>query len=151
MTRKGRRIFLIGTGLAILGAAVGLVLVALGNSITFFAAPSDIVGHQIQAGQRWRLGGLVEKGSVAKTDATHIAFSVTDTAKSIKVVYSGTVPDLFREGQGVVAEGVVDPDGVFQADTLLARHDEKYMPKEVADALKAQGRWEEGGKYGAKP
>ena len=150
MTRKGRRLVLIGTGLAILGVAVGLVLAALGNSITFFAKPSDIVGHPIQAGQRWRLGGLVEQGSLAKSDPTHIVFSVTDTAKSIKVVYSGIVPDLFREGQGVVAEGVVDPDGVFQADTLLARHDEKYMPKEVADALKAQGHWDEGGKYGAK-
>ena len=148
MTRKGRRLFLIGSGLAVLGVAVGLVLFALNSSITFFASPSDIVGHAVQPGQRWRLGGLVEKGSVAKDDATHIAFSVTDTAKSIKVVYSGIVPDLFREGQGVVAEGSVSPDGIFQADVLLARHDEKYMPKEVVDALKAQGRWEEGG---AKP
>jgi len=144
MTRKGRRLFLIGSGLAVLGAAVGLVLFALNSSITFFASPSDIVGHSVQPGQRWRLGGLVEKGSLAKTDATHVAFSVTDTAKSIKVVYSGIVPDLFREGQGVVAEGVVNPDGIFLADVLLARHDEKYMPKEVVDALKAQGRWGEG-------
>ena len=150
MTRKGRRLTLIGAGLGVLGLAVGLMLYALNGSITFFAAPSDIVGKSIQPGQRWRLGGLVEKGSLIKSDATHIVFSVTDTAKAIKVTYSGIVPDLFREGQGVVAEGVVDPAGVFEADTLLARHDEKYMPKEVVDALKAQGRWDEAGKYGAK-
>ena len=150
MTRKGRRLALIGTGLAVLAFAVGLVLYALNGSITFFASPSDIVGKSIQPGQRWRLGGLVENGSVVKTDATHLAFSVTDTNKSIKVVYEGIVPDLFREGQGVVTEGIVDAGGIFKADVLLAKHDEKYMPKEVVDALKAQGRWEEGSSKGVK-
>lgn len=151
MTRKGRRLAMIGAAGVVLAAAVGLVLFSLGGTMSYFAGPSDIVGKQTTPGQRWRLGGLVEQGSLQRGSASEIAFMVTDTNKSIKVVYSGIVPDLFREGQGVVAEGVVDSAGVFQADTLLAKHDEKYMPKEVADALKAQGHWEEGGAYGKKP
>ena len=142
---------MIGAAGIVLVAAVGLVLVSLGNSMSYFAAPSDIVGKAVDPSQRWRLGGLVEKGSLVHDGASKITFSVTDTNKSIKVTYSGIVPDLFREGQGVVAEGVVDPEGVFRADVLLAKHDEKYMPKEVADALKAQGHWDEGGAYGKKP
>ncbi|CAM5770011.1 cytochrome c-type biogenesis protein CcmE [Labrys miyagiensis] len=151
MTRKGRRLAMIGAAGVVLAAAVGLVLFSLGGTMSYFAAPSDIVGKDFKQGQRWRLGGLVEQGSLTHEGASEITFKVTDTNKSIKVVYSGIVPDLFREGQGVVAEGVVDAEGVFQADTLLAKHDEKYMPKEVADALKAQGHWEEGGAYGKKP
>jgi len=151
MTRKGRRLAMIGAAGVVLAAAVGLVLFSLGGTMSYFAAPSDIVGKDLQPGQRWRLGGLVEQGSLTHEGASEITFKVTDTNKSIKVIYSGIVPDLFREGQGVVAEGVVDAAGIFQADTLLAKHDEKYMPKEVADALKAQGHWEEGGSYGKKP
>jgi cytochrome c-type biogenesis protein CcmE len=151
MTRKGRRLAMIGAAGVVLAAAVGLVLFSLGGTMSYFAAPSDIVGKDLQPGQRWRLGGLVEQGSLTHEGASEITFKVTDTNKSIKVIYSGIVPDLFREGQGVVAEGVVDAGGIFQADTLLAKHDEKYMPKEVADALKAQGHWEEGGSYGKKP
>ena len=151
MTRKGRRLALIGAAGVVLAAAVALVLASLGNSMSYFAAPSDIVGKDVNPGQRWRLGGLVEKGSLVHDSASQITFSVTDTNKTIKVTYSGVVPDLFREGQGVVAEGVVDPSGLFHADVLLAKHDEKYMPKEVADALKAQGHWDEGGSYGKKP
>jgi cytochrome c-type biogenesis protein CcmE len=142
---------MIGAAGVVLAAAVTLVLVSLGNSMSYFAAPSDIVGKAVDPAQRWRLGGLVEKGSLVHEGASAITFSVTDTNKSIKVIYSGIVPDLFREGQGVVAEGVVDGAGVFRADVLLAQHDEKYMPKEVADALKAQGHWDEGGAYGKKP
>jgi cytochrome c-type biogenesis protein CcmE len=151
MTRKQRRLVLIGSAMAVLALAVGLVLTALTSTITFFASPTDIVEKSVQPGQRLRLGGLVEKGSVVRDDPTTVKFSVTDMNKVIRVTYSGIVPDLFREGQGVVAEGVVDAAGVFRADTLLAKHDEKYMPKEVADALKAQGRWEEGSNYGKKP
>jgi cytochrome c-type biogenesis protein CcmE len=151
MTRRQRRLALIGSALAVLAVAVGLVLTALTSTITFFASPTDIVEKGVQPGQRLRLGGLVEKGSVVRDDAARVAFTVTDMNKTVRVTYSGIVPDLFREGQGVVAEGVVDAGGVFRADTLLAKHDEKYMPKEVADALKAQGRWEEGANYGKKP
>jgi cytochrome c-type biogenesis protein CcmE len=145
MTRKTRRLALIGAALAVLGIAAALVLTALNSSITFFASPSDIVTKGIAPGQRLRIGGLVETGSVARNGPSEVAFGVTDMANVVRVVYSGIVPDLFREGQGVVAEGVLDAGGVFRADTLLAKHDERYMPKEVADALKAQGRWQEGG------
>jgi cytochrome c-type biogenesis protein CcmE len=151
MTRKTRRLALIGVALAVLGIAAALVLTALNRSITFFASPSDIVAKGIAPGQRLRIGGLVETGSVVRNGPGEIAFGVTDTSKVVRVVYSGVVPDLFREGQGVVAEGVLDPSGVFRADTLLAKHDERYMPKEVADALKAQGRWKEGEAKEAKP
>jgi cytochrome c-type biogenesis protein CcmE len=151
MTRKGRRLAMIGAAGVVLACAAGLVFYSLGSTLSYFAAPSDIVGKSFQPDQRWRLGGLVEQGSLTHEGAAEITFKVTDTNKSIKVVYSGIVPDLFREGQGVVAEGVVDGAGVFQADTLLAKHDEKYMPKEVADALKAQGHWQEGEGYGKKP
>jgi len=102
------------------------------------------VEKSVGPGERFRLGGLVEEGSVVRGEGTTIRFSVTDTARSVKVTYSGIVPDLFREGQGVVTEGRLDGNGVFKADTVLARHDENYMPKEVADALKKQGVWQHG-------
>jgi cytochrome c-type biogenesis protein CcmE len=144
MTRKTRRLALIGAALAVLALAAALVLTALRSSITFFASPSDIVEKGIGPGQRLRLGGLVEQGSVKHEGPNTILFGVTDTNKVIAVSYSGIVPDLFREGQGVVVEGALDPGGLFRADTLLAKHDERYMPREVVDALKAQGRWQEG-------
>lgn len=134
---------MIGSAMGVLAIAAGLVLTALSGTIAFFASPTDIVEKAIRPGQRLRLGGLVEAGSVTR-DAARIEFRVTDNNKDVAVSYSGIVPDLFREGQGIVAEGMLDDAGVFRADTVLAKHDETYMPKEVVEALKAQGRWKEG-------
>ncbi len=145
MTRKQRRLVLIGSAMAVLGLAAALVLIALQDSIVFFNSPSEIAERQIAPGTRLRLGGLVQEGSVAR-DGTTARFVVTDTKASLPVTYSGVLPDLFREGQGVVAEGALGPDGVFRADTVLAKHDERYMPREVADALKKQGHWQGDGK-----
>lgn len=141
MTRKQRRGVLIGTCLLILGVAVGLVLYAMRDSIVFFYTPSEVTAMQIAPGQRFRLGGLVETGSVVRGEGTTIRFVVTDKSKTLPVTYTGMLPDLFREGQGVVAEGTLDADGVFHADNVLAKHDEKYMPPEVAKKLKEQGVW----------
>lgn len=132
---------MIGACLAVLGVAVGLVLFALDDSIVFFYSPSDVAEKQISAGQRFRLGGLVEEGSVKRGEGAFVKFAITDTAKSISVSYNGVLPDLFREGQGVITEGKLGSDGVFAADNVLAKHDENYMPPEVADALKKQGVW----------
>lgn len=147
MTRKQRRSSIIITALVILGAAVGLVLFALEDTIVFFYTPSEVAEKGISPGQRFRLGGLVADGSVIRGQGTTVAFSVTDTDKVLKVNYEGILPDLFREGQGVVAEGKLDASGTFVADTVLAKHDENYMPKEVADALKKKGVWKEGEAY----
>jgi cytochrome c-type biogenesis protein CcmE len=144
MTRKGRRLLLIGSAIGVLGIACGLVLFALNDTIVFFRSPSDIAAERTMPGTRLRLGGLVEKGSVVKADNTHVRFVVTDGGANLTVNYVGLLPDLFREGQGVIAEGVMEPDGTFRADSVLAKHDENYMPKEVADALKKQGVWKEG-------
>jgi len=141
MTRKQRRSVLIGTGRAVLGLAVGLVLFALEDSIVFFYSPSDVAEKNIKPGQRIRLGGLVEAGSVKRGKNTTVEFTVTDTAKTIAVRYTGILPDLFREGQGVVAEGRLGADGLFIAESVLAKHDENYMPPEVAAALQKQGVW----------
>ena len=141
MTRKQRRLVLIGSAMAVLGLAAALVLVALKDSIVFFNSPSEIAERRIAPGTRIRLGGLVQEGSVAR-EGTTARFVVTDTKAAIPVAYAGVLPDLFREGQGVVAEGALGPDGVFRADTVLAKHDERYMPREVADALKKQGHWQ---------
>ena len=143
MTRKQRRGVLIGTCLAVLGVAVGLVLYAMRDSIVFFYTPSEVTSMQIAPGQRFRLGGLVETGSVVRGEGTTIRFAVTDKSKTLPVTYTGVLPDLFREGQGVVAEGTLSADGVFHADNVLAKHDENYMPKDVADALKKQGHWKD--------
>jgi cytochrome c-type biogenesis protein CcmE len=132
---------LIGTCLAVLGIAVGLVLFAMRDSIVFFYSPSEVAEMRIAPGQRFRLGGLVEVGSVVRGEGTSVHFVITDRAKTLPVTYTGVLPDLFREGQGVVAEGVLEPDGVFHADNVLAKHDENYMPPEVAKKLKAQGVW----------
>ncbi len=144
MTWKQQRTALILGGLAALGVAAGLVLFALRDSIVFFYTPSEVVEKNIRPGVRFRLGGLVEKGSVVKGQGNDVRFTVTDTTKPISVIYTGILPDLFRDGQGVVAEGKLNAGGVFEADTVLAKHDENYMPKEVADALKAKGVWKEG-------
>jgi len=142
MTRKQRRAAFIVLGLAILGIAVALVLNAMRDSIVFFYSPSDIAEKGIGPGERLRLGGLVEQGSVVKSGSTDVTFTVTDFGDSIRVHYKGILPDLFREGQGVVAEGELTKDGTFEADTVLAKHDEKYMPPEVAQALKKRGDWQ---------
>jgi cytochrome c-type biogenesis protein CcmE len=145
MTRKQRRLSMILSGLAILGLAAGLVLYALRDTIVFFYTPSEVAEKHVGPGERIRLGGLVENGSLKRGDGMTVSFVVTDKVKSLGVTYSGQLPDLFREGQGVVAEGKLDGAGTFVADTVLAKHDERYMPKEVADALKAKGVWQEGG------
>jgi cytochrome c-type biogenesis protein CcmE len=141
MTRKQRRLVLIGSALSVLAVAVALVLGALKDSIVFFNSPTDVAEKHIVAGTRIRLGGLVKEGSVERSDNLRVRFDVTDGKNSIRVAYQGLLPDLFREGQGVVTEGVLDGGGLFKADSVLAKHDEKYMPKEVADALKKQGHW----------
>ncbi len=144
MTRRQRRLTLIGLAGVVLAVAAGLVLYALSDRIVFFNSPSDIAANAPAPGTRVRLGGLVEEGSLVKAADGHVDFVVTDGAATIKVAYQGILPDLFREGQGVVAEGVIAGDGTFAADTVLAKHDENYMPKEVVEALKKQGKWKEG-------
>ena len=145
MTRKQRRLVLIGGSLGVLALAAGLVLSALKDSIVFFNSPSDVVEKHIQPGSRIRLGGLVKPGSLQRGDQLAVRFEVTDGNNAMRVSYQGILPDLFREGQGVIAEGTLEPGGMFKADSVLAKHDEKYMPPEVADALKKAGRWQEGG------
>lgn len=144
MTRKGRRLVLIGTSLAVLGLAAALVLTVMRDAVVFFNSPTDVVEKQIAPGSRIRLGGLVKPGSVARGENLAVRFEVTDGNRAIAVAYTGILPDLFREGQGVVTEGALDAEGVFRANSVLARHDENYMPKEVADALKRQGHWKDG-------
>lgn len=144
MTRRQRRLILIGAALGVLGLAAALVLSALKDSIVFFNSPTDVAEKQIPAGTRIRLGGLVKAGSIARGENMQVRFDVTDGKSTIAVAYQGLLPDLFREGQGVVAEGALDQSGTFKADSILAKHDETYMPKEVADALKKQGHWKDG-------
>ena len=144
MTRKQRRLTLIAVAGIVLAVALGLILYALSDKIVFFNSPSDIVAKAPAPGTRIRLGGLVQAGSLVKSDGGNVAFTVTDGAHAVKVAYQGILPDLFREGQGVVTEGVMAPDGSLAADTVLAKHDEKYMPKEVVEALKKAGKWKEG-------
>ena len=141
MTRKQRRLTMIAAAGTVLAVAVGLILFALNDRIVFFQSPSDIAAKSVPDGQRIRLGGLVAEGSVTRGENAEVRFAVTDTVETVNVVYVGLLPDLFREGQGVVAEGVIEPGGLLRADTVLARHDETYMPKEVVDSLKATGQW----------
>ncbi|MBF0326674.1 MAG: cytochrome c maturation protein CcmE [Alphaproteobacteria bacterium] len=143
MTRKRRRLYFVVLGLLAVGTAAALVLSALRQDIVFFFSPSEIVEAKVPTeGRRIRLGGLVEQGSVVK-DGASVKFRVTDGAHVVPVVYAGLLPDLFREGQGVVTEGKMGKDGVFQAAEVLAKHDENYMPKEVADSLKKSGHWQD--------
>ena len=144
MTRKQRRLMMIGGALGVLAIAAALVLNALRDSIVFFSTPVMVAEQHIAPGKRFRLGGLVEKGSLVKGDNLAVKFEVTDGSATLRVAYQGILPDLFREGQGVVAEGRRRADGVFVASSVLAKHDEKYMPPEVAEALKRAGRWQEG-------
>jgi cytochrome c-type biogenesis protein CcmE len=139
MTRKQRRAPMIGGGVATLVVASLLVMLALRDKVVFFHSPSDVVEKKVPAGQRFRLGGLVQQGSVKRGGGVQVEFAVTDTIRTIPVTYDGILPDLFREGQGVVTEGKLDAAGRFTADTVLAKHDETYMPPEVAKALKDKG------------
>jgi cytochrome c-type biogenesis protein CcmE len=148
MTRKQRRLILIGSSLGVLAIAVGLILSAMRQSIVFFNSPTDVVDHQVAPDARLRIGGLVKDGTVKRGSDLRISFVVTDGKSDVPVNFQGIVPDLFREGQGVVVEGKLGQDMVFAADTVLAKHDERYMPREVVDALKKSGRWQEGGDQG---
>lgn len=143
-SRKRRRMYIIGGVLLVVGAAAALALTAFQDSVVFFFSPSEIAQKSpIDPSQRLRVGGLVEKGSVVKTEnGKTVSFVVTDLEHEIKVTYTGILPDLFREGQGIVAEGHMDGNGGFDASEVLAKHDENYMPPEVADALKKSGHWE---------
>jgi cytochrome c-type biogenesis protein CcmE len=143
MKPKRKRLWLLVASLCVLGAAVALVLSALSDNLVFFYSPTQVAEKHPGPDRRLRIGGLVEQGSVKK-DGQEVRFVVTDLKKTVPVVYRGLLPDLFREGQGVIAEGTLGADGVFTAREVLAKHDEKYMPPEVARALKESGRWQEG-------
>jgi cytochrome c-type biogenesis protein CcmE len=144
LTRRGRRLVLIAAALAVVGGAASLALYALSDSIVFFYSPSEVVDKALGPGARLRVGGLVKTGSVVKSAGETVAFVVTDGAHDLNVSYQGLLPDLFRDGQGVVAEGVLVASNEMRADTILAKHDERYMPREVVEALKKEGRWREG-------
>ncbi|MDP2357160.1 MAG: cytochrome c maturation protein CcmE [Beijerinckiaceae bacterium] len=150
MTRKQRRLTMIAAALTVLGIALGLVLVAMRDNIVFFYSPAEITQKDIKPGTRMRLGGLVKEGSVEKGADRSVSFVVSDGAGEVRVRYTGLLPDLFREGQGIVAEGVLEDVKSFRADSVLAKHDETYMPREVADALKKQGHWQDEKHGGAK-
>lgn len=142
MTRKRKRLAMVlGFG-AVLAAALALILSGLRDQIVFFRSPSEVLAGKVRPGENFRLGGLVENGSIEKGGNQFVRFRVTDGANTIAVSFQGLLPDLFREGQGVVTEGRLDASGLFVASTVLARHDENYMPREVADALKKQGHWQ---------
>jgi cytochrome c-type biogenesis protein CcmE len=142
MTRKRRRLYVVLLGMLILGVATALVLTAFEDSIVFFHSPTDIATKDLPKDRRFRVGGVVVSDSIKRdTDGVTIRFGLTDLANTVTVTYRGVLPDLFREGQGAVVEGKLGADGVFRADEVLAKHDETYMPKEVADALKKSGQW----------
>ena len=143
MTPKRKRLWLLVGSLGVLCVAAALVLTALKDNIVFFYSPSQLAEKKPAPDRRLRIGGLVEQGSVKK-EGTEVRFKVTDLKQSVSVVYRGILPDLFREGRGVIAEGSLDSNGVFTAREVLAKHDENYMPPEVAKALKESGRWQEG-------
>jgi cytochrome c-type biogenesis protein CcmE len=147
LTRKSRRLALITAALAVVGCAVGLGLYAMKDSLSLFLSPAEIAEKNVQPGTRLRVGGLVETGTVVRAD-DKLTFNVTDGTKSVGVDCVGScfgnIPDLFREGQGVVVEGVFGGQGRLSGDQILAKHDERYMPREVVESLKKQGRWQEG-------
>jgi cytochrome c-type biogenesis protein CcmE len=149
MTRRQRRLTLIGGALVVLAIAAALVLNALRDSIVFFSTPTMAAEKQIPPGKRFRLGGMVREGSLERGQNLNVKFDVTDGNRTLPVTYQGILPDLFREGQGIVSEGALDANGVFKADTVLAKHDETYMPKAVADELKKTGHWKDD--YEKKP
>ena len=150
MTRKKRRMVLVGIGAAFLASASVLVGVGMRDSIVFFFSPTEMIERAPGPEQRLRVGGLVVEGSVERLEGGSVAFAVTDGATDQRIVFAGILPDLFREGQGIIAEGRLI-DRVFEAEEVLAKHDEQYMPKEVAEALKAQGHFRVEGAGGAGP
>ena len=141
MTRKRKRLTLIGAAMAVVALALGLILFALRDNVVFFYSPSELAEKNIKAGANLRVGGLVKPGSLVKLGGDRIKFAVTDLKQDVTVSYDGALPDLFREGQGVVVEGQMAAPGEFRASTVLAKHDEKYMPRDVADKLKQTGVW----------
>jgi cytochrome c-type biogenesis protein CcmE len=148
MTRKRRRLYILGLFLLGLGTATALTLTAFQDNLVFFYSPSDLQAKQLPPERLFRLGGLVEVGSIERSSSdtarnVEVRFRITDLDHSVPVLYAGILPDLFREGQGVVANGRLGADGTFRARELLAKHDENYMPPEVAEALKKSGRWNE--------
>ncbi len=142
MTRKGKRLTLIFGALAVLGLAAGLIMFALRDNIVFFYTPTQLAEKHPAPGARLRIGGLVKQGSLVKGESRDVSFVITDNERELATTYTGLLPDLFREGQGVVADGVLGSDGKFRADSVLAKHDERYMPRDVAEALKKQGVWQ---------
>ncbi len=150
MTRKQSRATLIGGAIAGLSVALLLVLFALRSGVDYFYTPTRVVKHEVGPGINFRLGGLVAAGSVKRGQGTTVSFDVTDTAATVPVVYDGILPELFREGQGIITVGKLEADGRFRATTVLAKHDENYMPPEVAKALKEQGVWQGNTKPGVK-
>ncbi len=142
MTRKGKRLTLIAGAVTVLAVAAGLILFTLRDNIVFFYTPTELAQKHIAPGARLRIGGLVKEGSVVKGAGRDVNFTVTDKTTDLAVSYSGLLPDLFREGQGVVVDGALITGGAFKADSVLAKHDERYMPRDVADALKKQGVWQ---------
>jgi cytochrome c-type biogenesis protein CcmE len=144
VTRRSRRLALIAAALAVVGVAVAIALYALSDNIVFFYSPSEVLQKNVQPGARLRVGGLVKIGTLVKSPGEQVAFVISDGRHDLAVAYEGLLPDLFREGQGVVAEGVLEEPGELRAETILAKHDERYMPREVVEALKKQGRWKEG-------
>ena len=147
--RKKQRLMVLLLALLLVGGATGLVLAALQDKVAFFVTPTEIALRQVEPGKRFRIGGLVAQGSIRRDADGGVRFALTDTAHAVQIVYKGLLPDLFREQQGIVAQGTLRADGSFEAAEVLAKHDENYMPKEVADALKQAGYWQQEG--GRKP
>ena len=145
MKPKHRRLFVVAAAVVVLGTASALVLNAFEDNLVFFYSPTDLVEKPVPKGQAIRVGGLVQTGSVQK-NGIDVTFGITDGAQSVRVIYRGVLPDLFREGQGVVTRGMMQADGIFKAEEVLAKHDENYMPPEVVDALKKSGEWKPDGK-----
>ncbi len=140
--RKRQRLVVIGLAALLLGGAAALILTALEDTIAFFVSPTEVAAGELLPGRNFRIGGLVVDGSIERLSDGTIRFGLTDTAHEVQVAYRGILPDLFREGQGIVAQGTLDDGMIFQASEILAKHDETYMPKEVADALKQAGYWQ---------
>ncbi len=146
--RKKQRMILVAVAVLLLGGATALVMAALSDNVAFFATPTDIAEGKVERDKNFRIGGLVVDGSVSRGDDGVVAFALTDQANEVTVSYEGILPDLFREGQGIVAQGRIGADGTFIASEVLAKHDENYMPAEVAESLKQAGMWNEGEGHG---
>ena len=142
MKRKQRRLMFVVLGMAALGLAAALIMFAFEDNLVFFFSPTDLQAREFTPNQSLRVGGLVEKGSIVReSDGLTVRFTITDLSNTVAVVYNGVLPDLFKEEQGVVAQGHMK-GGTFEAVEILAKHDENYMPREVADALKESGQWQ---------